>query len=54
MKDEKFSSVLVSENNIKKKKDLFGRGHIYKNIEIDNSYPNYLVENIDKYRKWID
>tara|TARA_B110000971_G_scaffold171476_1_gene176254 strand:+ start:1105 stop:1911 length:807 start_codon:yes stop_codon:yes gene_type:complete len=52
--DKKFSSVLVIEDNIKKKKDLFGRGHIYRNIEIDNSYPNYLVENIDKYRKWID
>ena len=52
--DEKFSSSSVIKNKIEKKLDLFGRGHVYKSVKIDNSYPEYLLKNIDKYSKWID
>ncbi len=52
--NEKFSSVKVIETNIKNKIDLFGRGHKYKVIKIDNSFPDYLVKNINEYRDFID
>jgi beta-1,4-mannosyl-glycoprotein beta-1,4-N-acetylglucosaminyltransferase len=46
-----------NEENIKKKidqkKDLFNRGHKFDVVKIDESYPDYLKKNIDKYRKWI-
>ena len=50
---EKFSSPETIKKNIEKKKDLFGRGHIYKRVEIDETFPEYLINNKDKYSKWI-
>ena len=50
---EKFSSPETIKKNIEKKKDLFGRGHIYKKVEIDETFPEYLINNKDKYSKWI-
>jgi len=51
--DEKFSSIISIENNINKQTDLFGRGHKYKKIEIDNTFPAYLLKNYEKYKKFI-
>ena len=49
-KDE-YSSIKNIENKIEKGIDLFGRGHVYKKVILDESYPNtYIfgdVENID-------
>ena len=50
---EKFSSPVIIKKNIEKKKDLFGRGHIYQKVEIDKTFPEYLINNKDKYFKWI-
>ena len=36
-----------------KKKDLFGRGHIYEKVEIDNTFPEYLINNQNKFNKFI-
>ena len=52
--NEKFSSASVIKSKIEKKVDLFGRGHFYESIKIDNSYPEYLLKNLDKYNEWID
>jgi beta-1,4-mannosyl-glycoprotein beta-1,4-N-acetylglucosaminyltransferase len=52
--DSKYSSTSVIRDKIEKKIDLFERGHSYESIKIDNTYPKYLIENIDKYKKWID
>ena len=30
---------------IEEKKDLFNRGHIFEQVKIDNSYPEYLQNN---------
>ena len=42
---------------IKKKisnlEDLFNRGHQYKKIEIDDSYPEFLIKNIERYKYYI-
>tara|TARA_Y100000389_G_C17423250_1_gene498017 strand:- start:910 stop:1719 length:810 start_codon:yes stop_codon:yes gene_type:complete len=46
-----------NEDNIKKKiqekKDLFNRGHIFELVKIDDSYPDYLQKNQNKYHEWI-
>ena len=46
-----------NERNIKKKidqkKDLFNRGHKFDVVKVDESYPDYLKKNIDKYQEWI-
>ena len=33
--------------------DLFERGHIYQKKEIDNTFPKYLIDNQDKFKKFI-
>ena len=42
---------------IKKKinlgEDIIGRDEIYKKIKLDASFPRYVLDNIEKYKKWI-
>lgn len=33
--------------------DIFNRGYKYKKIEIDNSFPDYLIQNQIKFSHWI-
>ena len=49
----KFSSSEIIKKNIERKKDLFGRGHTYQKVEIDETFPEYLINNKDKYLNWI-
>jgi len=48
-----FSDVKVIQDKIKKKIDLFNRGHRYIKIDIDDTFPKYLIENKNLYQKWI-
>ena len=41
------------ENKISKNEDIFDRGFKLKKIEIDTTYPSYILENKNKYLKWI-
>ena len=41
------------EKKINKNQDLFDRGFKLKKVEIDNSYPNFIVNNKAKFSKWI-
>ena len=47
----------LSEKSIQKKilsnEDIFGRSIKLKKIEIDNTFPEYITKNIDKYSDWI-
>ena len=36
------------EEKILKNEDIFGRNHNLKKISLDNSFPNYILENKDK------
>ena len=51
--EKKFSDVETIKNKIEKKIDLFQRGHKYKKIEIDESFPDYLISNYEKYKSFI-
>ena len=47
----------TNQKNIKEKinmgKDIFDRGISYKKVQIDNSFPRYIIENKDKFKEWI-
>ena len=47
----------VNEKNIEEKilknEDIFGRGITLKKTLLDSSYPNYIIENKEKFSKWI-
>ena len=51
--EEKFSSIDVIKRKIDEGVDLFDRGHKYQKITIDEDFPKYLFENLDKYKKFI-
>jgi len=34
-------------------KDIFDRGITYKKVQIDNSFPRYIIENREKLKNWI-
>ena len=48
---------IINEENIvlkiKNGQDIFERGFNLKKLEIDSSFPNYIVQNKDKLKKWI-
>ena len=43
----------IIENKILKSEDIFNRGFKLKKIEIDKTFPNFILENKEKYLKWI-
>ena len=48
---------ITNEENIRMKmekgKDVFERGHSLKKVEVDSSFPKYILQNKDKLKKWI-
>ena len=52
-----FNDGSISEKEIEEKilknEDIFNRGFTLKKTEIDESYPNYIIQNKSKYSKWI-
>lgn len=51
-KDE-FFSIKNIEDKIKNKKDLFNRNYNYKKINVDDSFPEYILQNLEKFKEWI-
>ena len=41
------------EERIKNKVDIFERNFKYENVDLDNTFPKYILENLDKYKNWI-
>ncbi len=50
---KEFTSEEKIAERIKNNKDLFNRNIQYRKIEIDESFPKYIIENIEKYKSWI-
>jgi beta-1,4-mannosyl-glycoprotein beta-1,4-N-acetylglucosaminyltransferase len=48
---------IVNENTISQKInkgiDIFNRNIEYKKVDIDNSFPEYIYSNVEKFKKWI-
>ena len=51
--ENKFSDVDIIKTKIEKKVDLFERGHQYEKIKLDDTFPEYLISNYDKYKTFI-
>tara|TARA_B100001123_G_scaffold419029_1_gene523699 strand:- start:78 stop:887 length:810 start_codon:yes stop_codon:yes gene_type:complete len=41
------------EEKISKGEDIFDRKINYKKVEIDNSFPKYIIQNKEKFKQWI-
>ena len=49
----KYSDIETIKLKIDRKIDLFNRGHQYKKISLDNSFPKYLLSNYELYKNYI-
>ena len=50
---EKFKNIENIEKNILQGADLYNTDLYYSKIPIDNDFPKYLIENLNKYKEWI-
>ena len=48
--EKKFSDINIIKSKIENKIDLFERGHKYTKVNLDNTFPKYLIENYEKYK----
>ncbi|MAJ85961.1 MAG: glycosyl transferase family 17 [Candidatus Pelagibacter sp.] len=48
-----FTNTENIEKRIKENKDIFDRKYQYKKIEIDKNFPEYILNNKEKFRDWI-
>jgi len=51
--ESKYSDIEIIRSKIEKKIDLFDRGHQYKAIDFDESFPDYLYSNYELYKNYI-
>lgn len=51
--DEKFSRIETIKKKIDMRVDLFNRGEKYQTVNIDNTFPKFLRENTEYYKKFI-
>ena len=50
---EEFTSPKIIESKINQKIDLFNRGHQYKAVVLDSSFPEFLLKNYSLYKSYI-
>ena len=50
---EKFTNEETIRSKILKRVDLFDRGHQYTRVELDKSFPDFIVMNKKNYKDWI-
>jgi len=50
---DKFSNPDLIKKKIDNKNDLFERNHVYEQVLLDKTFPNYLTNNKEKYKKFI-
>ena len=50
---DRYTDLKFIEERIKNLKDPFDREYEFTRVEIDNSYPQYITNNLDKYSKLI-
>ncbi len=47
-------SIAAIKNKILNSKDVIGRNDSFKKVAFDSSFPEYIIKNQLKYKKWID
>ena len=43
----------VIKERIRNRVDIFDRDFKYKRVDLDNTFPKYILENLSKYNNWI-
>ena len=51
--NEKYTNLEKIEEKIKNNVDLFERAYKYEKIELDESFPEYILKNKSKFKPWI-
>ena len=51
--DQKYLQIEEIKKKIISGKDIIGRNEFYKPQKLDKSFPNQVLQNIEKYKKWI-
>ena len=51
--DDKYLNLEEIKKKIDLKTDIIGRDDNFKKIEIDESFPQYIIDNISRYKEWI-
>ena len=50
---EEFFDIKTIDDKISQSKDILGRDFNYKKIELDNTYPEFILNNREIFNKWI-
>ena len=50
---KEFSAEEIIKYKIEKKIDLFGRGHNYKVVDLNEKFPSYILNNLEKFKSYI-
>ena len=50
---EKFKNIDRIEKKIKSQENIFDLGFNYKKVNIDDTYPKYIYDNLNKFKDWI-
>ncbi len=48
-----FTNIKSIEEKIKNQQNIFDLGFTYKKVDLDNTFPKYIIENKDKFKEWI-
>ncbi len=48
-----FSNIEVIKKKIDNLEDLFNRGHKFEKVSLDNSYPRYILDNLELFKNYI-
>ena len=52
-KDKKFTEIKNIQKRVENLEDLFGRGHKYEKVNLNNTYPKYIIENFNLFKEYI-
>ena len=50
---DEYSNVNIIKERIKKREDLFKKGHILKKVELDKTYPDYITQRVSEFNEYI-
>ena len=50
---EKYSEISVIKNKIENLQDLFERNHTYTKVQIDKTYPDFILKNLELFKNYI-
>jgi len=51
--DEKFLNLKEIKDKVNNGIDIIGRKEIYKPVNLNYKFPNYILDNKEKFKKWI-